>query len=382
MNVLFVIHTPRDIHTAVYKNCCHLGAFLEKQGHKATILTPQDFPDLTRWHSRWVPIFYPFWVAWWLLRWGEEYDLAVFHSFAGWVVNLFRWLIPSYQRLRTLTSFHGLEPLYYDALKREMEKVGQPLRLKFRLIHGVLIPWLVRLSCRRSDRIMCLNCEEADYLVRNKWADKSRVAVISNGVPQEFFIPREYAPEARRLLFVGQWQEMKGIRYLVEVFSMLARQAPELELWCMGTLLEEEKVLARFPENLRSRVVVSPRLEHKELLAVYRDADMFLFPSLSEGFSTALLEAMAMALPVVATPVGAAPDFLESGVNALLVPKGDATALADSVRRLLNDVTLRERLGFQAQVTAAEYEMKRVDERVVSLFEEALMTKTSLHCRN
>jgi glycosyltransferase involved in cell wall biosynthesis len=373
MKVLFVIHTPKDPHTAVYTGYVRLATFMETQGHEATIIAPQDFPGLARAHARWFPVLYPFRVAWWLLGQGQGFDLVVFHSYAGWVVNVVRRLIPGFRRMRTVTSFHGLEPLYYDALREEMEKVGRPLRFRYRLVHGSLMDRLLALSCSRSDRVLCLNRQEADYLVKNSWQRASKVVVVPKGVPREFFLSRTYAPVARHLLFVGQWREMKGVHYLAEAFSLLARERPELKLWCVGTLLGEESVLATFPSDVRSQVVVRPRVGREELIEIYREADIFLFPTLSEGFGNVLFEAMATALPVITTPVGAARDYLESDVNGLLVPARDVGALAGSVLRLIDDVALRARLGRQAQATASRVEMACVHQRMVSLFEDILV---------
>lgn len=373
MNALFVIHTPKNRYSAVYNSYHEIAIFLEEQGHMATILAPEDFPSLGRWHPRMFPLFYPFWVASWLIRRGWQYDLASFHSYAGWVVNLLRRWVPAYRRLRTITAFHGLEPLYYCALKKELERASQSPRLRFRLVHGVLMPRLIRLSCRRSDRILSLNREEAAYLARNNWAPNSRISVVPHGVSSEFFIRRQYPDKVRRLLFVGQWIERKGVRYLVDTFTALTPESPNLELWCVGTIVEEEKVLASFNDEVRSQVMVRPQVEQKELITIYRDADLFIFPSLFEGFSVALLEAMAMALPIVATHVGAAHDILKHGVNALIVPKYSASALADSVRLLLHSRVRRERLGREAQATAVEYDLKRVYEERVALFESILM---------
>ena len=87
-----------------------------------------------------------------------------------------------------------------------------------------------------------------------------------------------------------------------------------------------------------------------------------MFPSLSEGFSGALLEAMAAALPVIATNAGAAADLLTDGRNALVVPAADADALAAAATRLMSDPTLRRRLGAAAQTTAQRYEWTRVNQ--------------------
>jgi len=190
-----------------------------------------------------------------------------------------------------------------------------------------------------------------------------------------FLIERSFRATARRLIFVGQWREMKGTKYLVEAFIDLAKSIPDLELWCAGTLVGADEVLACFPEGLRERVTVRPRLDQSQLLAAYRDADIFVFPTLSEGFSMALLEAMATALPVVATPVGAAPEILDSDINGMLVPVRDAEALSESIKRLVDDKNLRERLGREAQAKAAEYETANVNNRLLSILREVAFSR-------
>jgi len=205
------------------------------------------------------------------------------------------------------------------------------------------------------------------------WAERSRIAVVSNGIPPAFFGAVRTNPVARRLLFVAQWLEMKGVSYLAEAFAQLAQRVPELELWCAGTQASEDVVLAAFPATLRSRLHVRSRLRPEEMEQAYREADIFVFPTLSEGSSQALLEAMAAALPIVTTAVGAAPDMLTEGVQALLVPTADATALAGAVQRLLDDSSLRQRLGEQARLKAMEYTCEAAYQQLLRLLEETAL---------
>lgn len=372
MKILFVIHTPKNPYTAVYSLHSKLQEYLGDKGHQTSILAPQDFSSLNRLPVRLLPLLYPFWVAKWLWQKSNSYDLVVFHSYSGWVVNLLRSVVPGYKRFKTITSFHGLEPLYYDALKEEMRANGRSLTLRFELVHGKLMIWLIRLSCRRSNLVLCLNSEEQNYLTKKKWVDESRIMIHTNGVPAQFFITRDHLVRARRLLFVGQWQEMKGIRYLIEAFKILAREFNDLELDCVGTLVEDSKVLSDFPEELRSRVQNRSHVTHSELSDVYKNADIFILPTLSEGFSQALLEAMAAGTPIVTTPVGASQEFLMNGVNAFVVSKRDPVALADSIRRLIESQELRRQMGREAQNTASQYELGKVHQRTLSILEATL----------
>jgi glycosyltransferase involved in cell wall biosynthesis len=156
---------------------------------------------------------------------------------------------------------------------------------------------------------------------------------------------------------------MKGVTYLRDAASELLRLHPQISLECVGTLVDAEIVLADFPADLRGRVRVRPRVDQPDLPQIYSDADVFIFPSLYEGFGRALLEAMAARLPIVTTTVGIAGDTLSDGDSGLVVPTHDASAIVAAVERLIADAALRARLGATAQAIARTYrEADRIEE--------------------
>ena len=226
----------------------------------------------------------------------------------------------------TVIAFHGLEPLYHEALREESEHSGG-LSWRYRLLQERLMPFMLRTACRHATRVMCLNTLEKDYLVRRGWVGADRVDVVFHGVPAEFFLPERPARQARTLLFVGQWLPMKGVGYLRDAFVELAHRHPDIRLICAGTLAPAEVVLADFPPVVRPRVTVIPRLERLALVDVYREADVMIAPSLYEGFGVALVEAMAARLPIVTTRVGVAADALADGESALIIPTRHAQAI-------------------------------------------------------
>jgi glycosyltransferase involved in cell wall biosynthesis len=235
-------------------------------------------------------------------------------------------------------------------LKHQGDVSGAALTWRYRL-KNYLVMKLLRSSARTADILMCLNSEEARYLLENDWASKGRVTVLANPAPASFFIERSHRERAQQLLYVGQWLPMKGTRYLVEAFTELRREYPDLRLCCAGTL--DAKVIDSFLAELRDHVTVHPRVNEQELLDLHREADIFIFPTLSEGFSLALVEAMASGLPIVTTKVGAAPDILVDHRSALFVPTHNTACLVDSIKKLIDDPSLRTRLGTEAQVAAA-----------------------------
>ena len=319
------------------------------------VVTQDRLPVVRRFAERLKVFVLPFAAAWWLWRRRRQYDVALFHSYAGWVFNL----LP--RRPPTITAFHGLEPLAYEAIDADHRTRGRRLTLRYRLVHGWLMRRLLRSSCRRSVGVLCLNLDEGRYLVEQGWTTPNRLVVFRHGVPEFFFVDdRAYAPRATRLLFVSQWLTSKGTPYLVEAFAAAARAHPDLRLICCGTLVDEAAVQAEFPPDVRARVVVKPTLTRRELAAVARDADIFIHAAHYEAFGNAIAEAMAGALPIVVTPVGVARDLLEHERDCLIVPKSDSRSLADAIHRLIDDAGLRRRLGTAARQAA---EQLRAEER-------------------
>src|SRR6185503_12611893 len=112
-------------------------------------------------------------------------------------------------------------------------------------------------------------------------------------------------------------------------------------------------------------------VDQATLAALYRDADVFVFPSLYEGFSRAIVEAMASRLPIVCTQVGVAGDALRHEKSALIVPKRDADALVAAVNRLRSNPELSQRLGDEAANVAGEYTLAGVSERTMTAIFDA-----------
>lgn len=349
--VLFAIHGPADPATAVFNNVSHRARYLRALGHTVDVVTPADLPA-GRW-ARIQPLLLPVALASHGLA---RYDVVIFHSYLGWA-----YLLGAGRRNgsgpATVIVFHGLEPLYLSAVRTELARTGERLSRRFEALHGRVVPRLLKLACRRADRVLCLNSREQSFLVSQRWAAPERVAVVSNGVSRGLLQrSRTYASRGARILCIAQWLRAKGIRYLTRAFEGIAAASPAAELVCVGTGASADTVREAFDPSVRIRVTVLPRVDADTIAEELARADLFVLPSLSEGSSGALLEALASGLPVVTTPAGVVPDMLTDGVNALIVPFADASALESAMRRLLSDEGLRRSLGTAARETAARCE--------------------------
>jgi glycosyltransferase involved in cell wall biosynthesis len=208
---------------------------------------------------------------------------------------------------------------------------------------------------------------ERKYLITRKWVASEKVVQYANGVARDVIATRQYVGPTRRLLFVGQWIERKGIRTLAEAFGKVTEKSPDLELWCVGTRWDRERVLSDFPAHLRGAVKVIARVPSTEIKQYLDEAHIFVFPTLFEGFSVALIEAMGAGLPIITTDVAAASDLLRDGESALFVPLNRTDHLVAAIEKLAADQSLRERLGRQAQSISRDYEWDSVCARYAQL---------------
>ena len=317
---------------------------MRERGHSFEIVTPEDLqPRLLS--ARLLPLVLPLLVRRWL-RARTDLDLVLFHSYTGWLTGRRRGL-------RQVVAFHGFEPLFHEVLAAETARRGRRLSARFAFMYGVLMPRMLRHACRRADLVLCLNTRERDAIVEGGYAPAGKIALTWHDAADEFFEPHAYRDRATRLLAVMQWLPTKGTAYLIGAFTALARRRPDLRLAVAGTLSPSETVCAEFPEDIRRRVDVHPHFNEDEHRALLREADVFVHPSLSEGFSRAVVEAMAAGLPVVTTRTGFAIDRLADGTDARIVPIADGAALASAIEPLLDDPRERRRLGEAAQAHAA-----------------------------
>ena len=237
----------------------------------------------------------------------------------------------------------------------------------------------LRAAIGLSDGIVAVADRFASTLSRDLWIRRARVLTIPNGIPQPqpgmATLRRELGlRDADRLvLAVGNLYPVKGHVNLVEAIAMLRERYP-IHLAIAGRGERELALRARAADlGVGDCVhILGLRSDIPDLLAA---ADVYALPSLSEGLPLALLEAMAAARPVVASAVGEIPKVLDHGRAGLLVPPGDAYALAAAITRLIDDPREARQLGERAaRRVAAEYSLSRMVGRYSALYASVLPT--------
>ena len=180
---------------------------------------------------------------------------------------------------------------------------------------------------------------------------KEKLEILPYGVDTCFFIPSKYLSTNNkqfRVLFVGQISQRKGISYLLRAFKRF--RYPGNILTLVGSFQGDGNTFAPW-QNLFKHICNIP---HPELVKIYQNNDVFLFPTLLEGMPLVILEAMSCGLPVITTSNGPG-DIVRDGVDGYVVPTRDVDAIVDRLECLKNDLDLRIWMGRNARERALRF---------------------------
>jgi glycosyltransferase involved in cell wall biosynthesis len=232
---------------------------------------------------------------------------------------------------------------------------------------------LDRLTGSRNAALVAVSRAVADDFRRHMgW---KHIRVVPNGVDLRSYAPggdaraaAEWPSPGLRLLSVGRLHPQKGHRVLLDAMSAARAAGARLSLLVAGEGGERPALEAQVAAlGLQGGVRFAGRRDVRPLLAA---ADVFVFPSLYEAVGIALLEAMACALPVVASRTGGIPEVVEDGVSGILVAPGDADDLARALIALERDPERRRRLGVAARARAEAFDVGATVRALESVYEE------------
>gem|GEM_PF-1366242 len=222
-------------------------------------------------------------------------------------------------------------------------------------------------ALRQATRIAAISDEIEREAIEVLGVDAEHVVRVQNGSDLSRFYPRP-DPDRPRVLFLGRLGAQKRLDLLLAAAATLRERVPGLEVAIAG----DGPLLASLQVEVKRRGLgdlVQFLGRQDDVVPLLAQAAVVVLPSDAEGTSNALLEAMASAVPVVATRVGGTVELVEHDVHGLLVPPGDAAALAGALERVLSDRALRERLGQAGrQHVETNYDLDQVATRHLELF--------------
>jgi len=240
----------------------------------------------------------------------------------------------------------------------------------------------VPVSIRRASRIITVSQDTKNDIVKYFNKQANSVDVIHNvadhtfnlvvdktqlrRVRQTYLLPQHY------ILFVGHLEPRKNIKRLIEAYiTLLSNKSFHHHLVILGkpSFGYEDLLKAVCEKGLYDRVVFTDYVQEEDMNAIYTLADLFVLPSLHEGFGVPILEAMACEVPVITSNVSAMPEA--AGGAALLVDPYDSQNIADSIFRVLNDNDLSEELVRKGKERISELTSAKAAREVFNSYQEA-----------
>jgi starch synthase len=310
-------------------------------------------------------------------------DVAHSHT---WYANFAGYLAHVLYEVPHVMTSHSLEPLR----PWKAEQLGAGYRLS---------SWVERTAIESADAVIAVSRAMRDDVLRVYPAvDAAKVKVVHNGIDTDEFFPdpatnalesQEIDPDVPYVLFVGRVTRQKGITYLLEaaklfdpaaqvVFCVGAPDTPEIEREVRGQVSE-------LAEQRKGVFWLEEMVPRPALVQIISHASVFVCPSIYEPFGLINVEAMACAVPVVASAVGGVPEIVVDGETGFLVPfvpSGDAfgtpaepeafsAAIAERVNLLLASPELARAFGAAGRERAlAEFTWKAVARQTVEVYDQ------------
>jgi glycosyltransferase involved in cell wall biosynthesis len=283
---------------------------------------------------------------------GGLHDVLAIHSLEGAFYVLLRILFKSLPPC-VIISFGSDEQRW--ELEKEEERLGfRSIPFFSKIFYYLFMVLQARFATRHADHVIVAARTEISFYTNRYRMPAPKITFIPNGVSQDYFLPRTYAPKATKLLFLGGWEWRKGTRYLIEAFIKISKKYSDVTLTLAGVGDSAEAALSSFPDPVRSRVRVLSTITLEESPKVYQNHDIFVFPSLFESMSLVVPEAMASGMPVITTRACGMQDIIRDNENGLLVPPRDSHAIEVKISELIENSSLRQKLGDSARKTAQQ----------------------------
>jgi glycosyltransferase involved in cell wall biosynthesis len=213
-------------------------------------------------------------------------------------------------------------------------------------------------------------------LIENNFPEH-RIWVIPQGVDLSRFqlIERSIPKKPLKVLYVGKVSQRKGLAYLVEAVRQLQEEGYKIEL----TLVGDVPVQWDYLDEHRDVFSCLGRIPPYKIHEVYRNADVFVFPSLSEGFGRVLAEAMASGLPVITTTNTMGPDIIEDGIDGFIVPIRDTDSIKERLVYLYNNPKVCISIGISARKKIQQYSWSRYYQAIGDAVNDIAIKLDSLH---
>ena len=266
----------------------------------------------------------------------------------------------AWKRGKLIVTIHDVKPLLFGSNNRK--------RNLNTMIESIVIPK----QNMQVDHVVTVSQWSKRDITRHLHLPQDHVSVVSPGVDRIHFRPLDAEKRVRSkkpyVLSVAGSDPTKNVETLVEAFAKLPTQIRESHnLVLAGDLRKVSEVHARVRQlNLQSQTVFPGIVAEDQLVALYQNAAVFVFPSRYEGFGLPVLEAMACGCPVISSNAASLPEVF--GDAALSADPTDAAAFANHMVRVLTDIGFREELSRNGLTRASQFSWEHTAREMVKVY--------------
>lgn len=205
---------------------------------------------------------------------------------------------------------------------------------------------------------------------------KQEIGVIYNGINTNYFKPDLQKKSQEEFIIMpgaSRITARKGLRYLIEAVSKLSKTYPKLKLKLIGDGNEKES-LEELVRSLKieEKVEFVGRVPHEKVLRYYQEASVFVLPSLNEGMSNAMLEALAVGLPILATDTGGSKKVISEGQNGYIIKMKDSDDIVEKLEKILSDQELLRKMGENSRAQAEKMSWENVAKEYFELYKKII----------
>lgn len=231
---------------------------------------------------------------------------------------------------------------------------------------------LVKNPLKNADMVLSLTEDMKEEL--SLYYNLDNIKVVPNGINLEIFsdiLPKSKSTNV--ILCVAGLRPEKGLNYLIKAMEFILNTKPNSKLFLVGGGIEEKFLLELVKKmELEENIIFVGKVPQEQICKYYSSADVFVLPSLYEGFPVSLLEAMATGTPIVATDVCGVSEFVRNGRNGYLVRPKDPKEIAERVLLILENSKLRETISKNNLNDSNNYDQSKLINKLEKLYNKVL----------
>ncbi len=248
---------------------------------------------------------------------------------------------------------------------------------------------IIRSNFLNARRIFCvsrMDCMNVERIVGTKADFNNRMVYSPNGVEvnrfkvsgKEKFKERQGYEDKIVITQIARFSRTKGQHVFLDAIHRVKEKVPSNCVFLLAGYLQDRRYFDELRQKaskmgLGNRLIFFANVSDEDLIRIYKETDIFVLPSLSEGFPLSILEAWASKCSVIATEVGGIPYFAKNGHDSILIPSENAEALSQKILEVVADEALRKRLSTNGYERAAkEFSWDRVVDVITREYDSAL----------